>query len=50
MKNKEKKQVETLEVLKPIAQKLSIKDTILENTLTEEAQNEPNKIKRIEKW
>ena len=50
MKNKEKKQVEALEVLKPIAQKLSIKDTILENTLTEEAQNELNKIKRIEKW
>ena len=39
-----------MEVLKPIAQKLSIKDTILENTLTEEAQNELNKIKRIEKW
>ena len=34
-----KKQVEALEVLKPITQKLTIKDAILENTLSEEAKN-----------
>ena len=44
-----KKQVETLEILKPNTQKLTIKDEIPENTLTEEATNEPNKIKEIEK-
>ena len=44
-----KKQVEALEVLKPITQKLTIKDAIPENTLREEAKNELNKIKEIEK-
>ena len=44
-----KKQVEALEVLKPNTQKLTIKDAIPENTLTEEAKNELNKIKEIEK-
>ena len=44
-----KKQVEALEVLKPNTQKLSIKDVIPENTLTEEAKNELNEIKEIEK-
>ena len=49
MKSREKKQVEASEVLKPITQKLTIKDAIPENTLTEEAKNELNKIKEIEK-
>ena len=49
MKNKEKKQVEALEVLKPNTQKSTIKDAIPENTLTEEAKNELNKIKEIAK-
>ena len=40
-----KKQVEAVEVLKPITQKLRIKDAIPENTLSEEAKNELNKIK-----
>ena len=44
-----KKQVEAVEVLKPITQKLRIKDVIPENTLSEEAKNELNKIKDIEK-
>ena len=44
-----KKQIEALEVLKPITKKLTIKDSIPENTLSEEAKNEPNKIKEIEK-
>ena len=44
-----KKQVEALEVLKPNTQKLTIKDAIPENKLTEEAKNELNKIKEIEK-
>ena len=44
-----KKQVEALEVLKPNTQKLSIKYVIPENTLIEEAKNELNKIKEIEK-
>ena len=48
MKNNEKKQVEALEVLKPNTQKLTIKDTISENTLSEEAKNELNKIKETE--
>ena len=43
------KQVEALEVLKPNTQKLTIKDAIQENTLTEEAKNELSKIKEIEK-
>ena len=45
-----KKQAEAVEVLKPITQKLRIKDAIPENTLSEEAKNELNKIKDIEKW
>ena len=44
-----KKQAEAVEVLKPITQKLRIKDAIPENTLSEEAKNELNKIKDIEK-
>ena len=44
-----KKQVEALEVLKPTAQKLAIKGVILENEVNEEAKNELNKIKEIEK-
>ena len=44
-----KRQVEPLEVLKPITQKLTIKDAIPENTLSEEAKNELHKIKEIEK-
>ena len=44
-----KKQVEALEVLKPFTKNLSIKDAIPENTLSEEAKNELNKIKEIEK-
>ena len=47
MKNKEKKQVEALEVLKPDTQKLTIKDVVPENTLNEEATNELNKVKKI---
>ena len=43
-----KKQAEAVEVLKPITQKLRIKDAIPENTLSEEAKNELNKIKEIE--
>ena len=46
--NKEKKQVETSEVLKPNTQRLTIKDAIPGNTLTEEAKNELNKTKEIE--
>ena len=38
-----------VEVLKPIIQKSSIKYVIPENTLSEEAKNELNKIKEIEK-
>ena len=44
-----KRQVEALEVLIPNTQKLSMKDAIPENKLTEEAKNELNKIKEIEK-
>ena len=44
-----KKQFEALKVLKLNIQKLTIKDAIPENTLTEEARNELNKIKEIEK-
>ena len=40
-----KKQIEALKVFKPITQKLTIKDVIPENTLTEEAKNELNEIK-----
>ena len=45
MKNKERKQVQAINVLKPNVQKLTIKDVIPENTLTEEAKNELKKIK-----
>ena len=44
-----KTQAGALEVLKLNTQKFTIKDTVLENTLTEEAKNELNKIKEIEK-
>ena len=44
-----KKQVEGLEFLKPNTQKLSIKYVISEITLNEEAKNELNKVKEIEK-
>ena len=44
-----RKQIEGLVVLKHITQKLAIKDTIPENTLSEESKNELNKIKEIEK-
>ena len=49
IEEQEKKQVDALEVLKPITQKLTIKDAIPENKLPEEAKNELNKIKEIEK-
>ena len=46
MKNKKKKkQFEALKVSKPNTQKLTIKDAIPKNTLTEEAKNELNMIK-----
>ena len=44
-----KKQVEALEVLKPNTKKLTIKDAIPENILSEEAKNELNKIKEKKK-
>ena len=44
-----KKQVEALEVLKHNIQKLTIKDAIPENRLSEEAKNEFSKIKEVEK-
>ena len=43
-----KKQVEALEVLKHITQKLTIKDAIPGNTLSEEVENELNRFKEIE--
>ena len=49
LKNKREKQVRALEVLKPNAQKLTNKDVIPKNTLNEEAKNELNKTKVIEK-
>ena len=49
LKNKRKKQVRALEVLKPNAQKLTNKDVIPKNILSEEAKNELNKTKIIEK-
>ena len=49
MKNKKKKQVEALEVLEANNKKLTIKNMIPENTLSEEAKNELNKIKEIGK-
>ena len=39
-----KTQLEALKVLKPITEKLSIKDAIQENTLTKEGKNKLNKI------
>ena len=44
-----KKQVEALEVLEHNIQKLTIKDAIPENRLSEEAKNELSKIKEVEK-
>ena len=44
-----KKQVEALEVLKHNIQKLTIKDAIPGNRLSEEAKNELSKIKEVEK-
>ena len=44
-----KKQVEALEVLKPITQKLTIEHAIPKHTLSEEAITELNEIKEIEK-
>ena len=44
-----KKQVEALEMPKPTAQKLTIKDVILENVVKEKAKDELNKIKEIKK-
>ena len=44
-----KKQVEALKVLKPNSQKLTTENVIPENILAEEAKNELNKIKEIEK-
>ena len=44
-----KKQVEALEVVNLNTQKSTIKDAIPENTLTEEAKNELDKIKEIAK-
>ena len=46
MEEQGKKQVEAL---KPIALKLTIKNAIPENTLSEAAKNELNKIKEIER-
>ena len=40
-------QVEPLEVLKPIAQKLAITDVIPKNSISEEAKNELYRIKEI---
>ena len=44
-----KKQVEALEVLEHNIQKLTIKDAIPENRLSEEAKNELSKMKEVEK-
>ena len=49
MKNKGKKQAKALEVLEPNTQKLPIKGLIPESLSSEEAKNELNKIKEIEK-
>ena len=43
------KQVEALDVFKPVTTKLKTKDAISENTLSQEVINELNKIKEIEK-
>ena len=45
MENKKK----YLEVLKPNTQKITIKDSIRENTLSQDAKNKLNKIKEIKK-
>ena len=42
------KQVEALDVFKPVTTKLKTKDAISENTLSQEVINELNKIKEIE--
>ena len=42
-------QVEALNALKPITQKLTIGNPIPENTLSEKAKTELNKIKEIER-
>ena len=44
-----KKQVDALEPLKPNTQELAIKNMIPEDILNDEAKNELNKIKEIEK-
>ena len=49
IEEKGKKQVEALKVLKLKTQKLTIKDVIPKNTLSEEAKNELNEIKEIKK-
>ena len=46
---KRKNQVEVLEVLKPNNQKVTTKDAIPKNALTEEAKNELIEIKKIYK-
>ena len=43
------KQVEALDVFKPVTTKLKTKDAISENALSQEAINKLNKIKDIEK-
>ena len=47
LETKEKK-IKAFKVLKPIKQKLTIKDAILKDQLNEEAKNEIEKIKEIE--
>ena len=49
MTNKDKNKYQTLEVLKPNTQILTIKDVIAESTLSEEAKNKLNEMKEIEK-
>ena len=44
-----KKQVDALEALKPNTQELAIKNMIPEDILNDEAKNELNKIKKVEK-
>ena len=46
IEEREKNQVEALKVLKPIDKKLTIKDAIPENTLSEEVKNELNKLNK----
>ena len=47
--DQEKKQVDALEALKPNTQELAIKNMIPEDILNDEAKNELNKIKKVEK-